>query len=53
MTSKIKRTLPVLLLALLASIVLLTGAMGADYRVLDATRDLGNLNTFLCSHPEI
>jgi uncharacterized surface protein with fasciclin (FAS1) repeats len=46
MTSKIKRTLPVLLLALLASIVLLMGAMGADYKVLDATRDLGNLDTF-------
>jgi len=46
MTSKIKRTLPVLLLALLASIVLITGAVGADYKVLDATRDLGNLDTF-------
>jgi uncharacterized surface protein with fasciclin (FAS1) repeats len=46
MTSKIKRTLPVLLLALLASITLLMGAIGADYKVLDATKDLGNLNTF-------
>jgi uncharacterized surface protein with fasciclin (FAS1) repeats len=46
MTSKIKRTLPVLLLALLASIVLITGAVGADYKILDATRDLGNLDTF-------
>ena len=46
MTLKIKRTLPVLLLASLASIALLMGAMGADYNVLDATKDLGNLNTF-------
>src|SRR5512141_1115639 len=46
MTLKIKRTLPVLLLALLASITLLMGAVGADYKVLDATRDLGNRDTF-------
>lgn len=46
MIVKIKRTLPILLLALLASISLLMGAMGADYTVLDAAKDLGNLNTF-------
>jgi uncharacterized surface protein with fasciclin (FAS1) repeats len=46
MTLKIKRTLPILLLASLVSIALLMGAMGADYKVLDATKDLGNLDTF-------
>jgi uncharacterized surface protein with fasciclin (FAS1) repeats len=46
MTSKIKQTLPILLLALLASITLLMGAMGADYKVLDAAKNLGNLDTF-------
>lgn len=46
MILKIKRTLPILLLASLVSIALLMGAMGADYKVLDATRDLGNLDTF-------
>jgi uncharacterized surface protein with fasciclin (FAS1) repeats len=46
MIVKIKRTLPILLLASLASIALLMGAMGADYTVLNAAKDLGNLNTF-------
>jgi len=46
MIVKIKRTLPILLLASLASIALIMGAMGADYTVLDAAKDLGNLNTF-------
>jgi transforming growth factor-beta-induced protein len=46
MIVKIKRTLPILLLASLASIALIIGAMGADYTVLDAAKDLGNLNTF-------
>jgi hypothetical protein len=46
MTLKIKRTLPILLLASLASIALIMGAIGADYTVLDAAKDLGNLNTF-------
>ena len=46
MILKIKQTLPILLLASLVSITLLMGAMGADYNVLDAAKDLGNLNTF-------
>jgi transforming growth factor-beta-induced protein len=46
MIVKIKRTLPILLLASLASITLLMGAIGADYGVLEAAKDLGNLNTF-------
>lgn len=46
MTLKIKRTLPILLMASLVSIALIMGAMGADYKVLDATRDLGDLDTF-------
>jgi len=46
MIVKIKRTLPILLLASLASIALIMGAIGADYTVLDAAKDLGNLNTF-------
>jgi hypothetical protein len=47
MILKIKQTLPILLLASLVSITLLMGAMGADYTVLDAAKDLGNLNTSL------
>jgi len=46
MIVKIKQTLPVLLLASLASIALIMGAMGANYGVLEASKDLGNLNTF-------
>ena len=46
MIVKIKRTLPILLLASLASIALLIGAMGADYGIREAAKDLGNLNTF-------
>jgi transforming growth factor-beta-induced protein len=46
MTIKFKRTLPILLLASLISITLLMGAIGADYGVLEAAKDLGNLNTF-------
>lgn len=43
MIVKIKR---ILLLVSLASIALLMGAIGADYGVLEAAKDLGNLNTF-------
>ncbi|MDD1749783.1 MAG: fasciclin domain-containing protein [Methanothrix sp.] len=46
MTVKIKRTLPILLLASLASIAFLTVAIGADYGIWEAAKDLGNLNTF-------
>jgi uncharacterized surface protein with fasciclin (FAS1) repeats len=46
MIVKIKRTLLILLLASLASITLFMGAIGADYGVLEAAKDLGNLNTF-------
>ena len=46
MIVKIKRTLPILLLASLISITLLMGAISADYGVLEAAKDLGNLNTF-------
>ena len=46
MILKNKRTLPILLLASLVSITLLMGAMGTDYTVLNAAKDLGNLNTF-------
>ncbi len=38
MIVKIKRTLPILLLASLISITLLMGATGADYGVLEAAR---------------
>jgi hypothetical protein len=43
MIVNIKRTLPILLLASLASIALIIGAIGANYGVLEASKDLGNL----------
>jgi uncharacterized surface protein with fasciclin (FAS1) repeats len=46
MIIKIKQTLSILLLASLVSITLMMGAIGADYGVLEAAKDLGNLDTF-------